>query len=105
MSISKKQTRAAFRKSVFDRDNHCCAVCGAVGELDAHHIIDRNEMPNGGYVQENGISLCPDCHWKAEQLHCTGTAVEGFAPDDLYKIIGSHKALAVRKSEKLNKKH
>lgn len=27
-------------------------------DLDAHHITDRNEMPNGGYVPENGISLC-----------------------------------------------
>jgi hypothetical protein len=58
-------------------------------ELDAHHITDRNLMPHGGYVAENGISLCAGCHQLAEVYHSTGIAAEGFHPDDLYRIIGS----------------
>jgi hypothetical protein len=59
-------------------------------------------MPNGGYVKENGISLCPDCHQKAEVYHSTGTALEGFAPDDLYKKINSSYEKAVEASNKLS---
>ena len=58
-------------------------------------------MPNGGYVKENGISLCPGCHEKAEVFHETGTALPGWAPDDLYRKIGSNHASAVRAAEKL----
>jgi hypothetical protein len=70
-------------------------------ELDAHHITDRTLMPNGGYVKENGISLCPTCHEKAEVFHSTGTALEGWAPEDLYKKVGSSYELAVEASERL----
>ena len=66
--------------------------------MDAHHITDRDEMPNGGYVPENGISLCPQCHEKAEVFHRTGTALPGFAPAELYARIGSSPALALRAS-------
>lgn len=58
-------------------------------------------MFNGGYVKENGISLCPECHIKAELFHSTGSAPEGFMPNDLYRLIGSDHASAVRASEKL----
>jgi 5-methylcytosine-specific restriction endonuclease McrA len=88
MSRSKKQIRADFRAAVFGRDNHRCVMCGKPA-VDAHHITDRNEMPAGGYVKENGVSLCEDCHLLAEQFHSTGTAAEGFAPEDLYHKIGS----------------
>ena len=55
----------------------------------------------GGYVKENGISLCPDCHQKAEVFHSTGTPVEGYSPDDLYKKINSSYEKAVEASNKL----
>jgi hypothetical protein len=97
----KKKIRDAFRNNVFRRDRHKCVMCGKPA-VDAHHITDRNDMPWGGYVIENGISLCSDCHIKAEQLHATGVAYEGYAPDDLYKRISSSKELAVKKSEGLN---
>ena len=110
MSQNKKQVRAGFRAAVFTRDRFRCRGCGyqsspatAVEELDAHHITDRNEMPNGGYVPENGISLCKtgnDCHRQAEEFHATGTAAPGFGPADLYNIIGSSHERAVRASER-----
>jgi predicted restriction endonuclease len=102
MSSGKKRTRQQFRDAVFGRDGHKCRVCGdATSQLDAHHITDRNLMPNGGYCAPNGISLCPLCHEKAEAFHSTGTAMVGFAPDDLYQLIGSSHVQAVAASERL----
>lgn len=100
----KKDVRAAFRAAVFTRDKWRCRACGAPGtadSLDAHHIIDRHVMPHGGYVEENGISLCPGCHEKAEALHATETAKPGYAPADLFALIGSNPELARKASERL----
>lgn len=105
--MNKKQIRAAFREAVFERDGHACAVCGkADGKLDAHHIIDRHDMPNGGYVAANGITLCAgddqdNCHWKAEQWHATGRALPGYAPEELFARIGSSLDAALAASEAL----
>ena len=106
MSSEKKLVRERFRNEVFDRDSNKCRVCGwslQTNEvhLDAHHITDRSLMPNGGYVKENGISLCPACHERAEEFHSTGTARPGFAPEDLYGLIGSSYERALRASERL----
>lgn len=94
----KKEIRADFRCAVFTRANYCCEYCGKKGfdrqignhhstgervPLDAHHIQNRNLFLNGGYVKENGISLCDACHLKAEQL------ILGFLAEDLYPKIGS----------------
>lgn len=105
----KKVIRKLFRDACYKRDGFRCAVCGmksskdkAQEELDAHHITDRHEMPNGGYVKENGISLCPECHEKAEEFHKTGKAVEGYSPDDLYKKINSSYEKAVEASKELD---
>ena len=106
MSSDKKKTRAAFRDAVFKRDNNRCRVCGwcafnAEHSLDAHHITDRNLMPNGGYVKENGVALCPACHEKAEVFHSTGVALPNFSPDELYTLIGSSSESATEASKKL----
>jgi 5-methylcytosine-specific restriction endonuclease McrA len=106
MSSDKKRIRQQFRDSVFDRDGNRCRVCGwsvqtAELQLDAHHITDRNLMPNGGYVAANGISLCPSCHQKAEAFHDTGTALPGWSPEDLYQRIGSSRERAEHDAERL----
>ena len=108
VSSDKKLTRQRFRDSVFARDGHRCKVCGwslqtAEVHLDAHHITDRTLMPNGGYVKENGITLCPAHHELAEVFHSTGVAHPGFSPDDLYARIGSSHELAVKASERLGR--
>ena len=122
----KKEIRRKFKEDVFKRDKYTCVACSfkyteeeSEKYLDAHHITDRNEMFNGGYVKENGISLCKyaqpnkmeltsnseegSCHMKAEKFHISGGEEweEGMHPDDLYKLIGSSKELAVEKSEKI----
>lgn len=89
--MNKKQKRNLFRDGVFERDNHKCKMCGKKENLDAHHITDRKELPNGGYVLSNGISVCDICHLKSEQYHMSFGKhhIEGFHPNDLYKKINS----------------
>lgn len=108
MGAEKKLIRKNFRDSCYKRDKYSCAKCGlksspekAEQDLDAHHIQDRTLMPNGGYVKENGISLCGPCHEKAEHFHSTGTALPGYSVDELYQCINSSYEQAVRASEKL----
>ena len=99
MSGDKKKTRQRFRTRVFERDGHVCRVCRKPSEaMDAHHITDRNLLPHGGYVPENGISLCPPCHVLAEVFHGTGTAAPGYSPEELYRLIGSDVERARRAS-------
>lgn len=117
----KQLVRAAFRSAVFERDRYRCVACGKPGRdrqggdghavyhrnatdaslvrLDAHHVTDRSGLPNGGYVRENGITLCDDgCHRLAEVFHRTGTPHPGFSPADLYARIGSSYEDALRAS-------
>lgn len=102
---NKKKIREEFREAVFKRDGYKCRFCSRTENLDAHHITDRHEMPNGGYVKENGITLCQEEHHPlAEVYHSTGTAAPGFSPDDLYKKIYSSHAKAVEASENLSRK-
>lgn len=109
MSNQKKKIREAFRKAVFKRDDNKCKICGisgAVCALDAHHIIPREVMPNGGYVKENGITLCDQpegCHEKAEAhlAHKDIETIYGF--ENLYKLIGSDIKRAWNKSLELEK--
>ncbi len=111
MSQKKKLIRDKFRAAVFKRDDNKCRVCGRAVECDAHHITDRNEMPHGGYVAENGISLCcvangnqVSCHEKAEVYHSSLKLTHeiGFLPNDLYNLIGSSYEKAVEASKKLS---
>ena len=100
----KQQIRENFRNAVFERDGHKCRMCGRSSEkLDAHHIQDRTEMPNGGYVKENGITLCPECHMDAERFHISAGRewVHTMHPDDLYRKIESSHEVAIKASEKL----
>jgi len=92
MSENKKNIRNKFRMEVFKRDKSRCRVCHwnqDITKLDAHHIISRDLLPDGGYVKENGIALCPNCHLLAERFHATGVAEPGYSIDDLYALINS----------------
>lgn len=96
----KQAIRQQFRDTVFLRDGHKCVFCNVKQDLDAHHITDRNLMPNGGYVKENGITLCAEHHIQAERYHITGGSEwsAGMHPDDLYRKINSSYQKAVDKS-------
>ena len=111
MSNKKKEIREKFRNAVFTRDSFTCRACNrndiSVDRLDAHHIHPRVLMPNGGY----GISLCEICHIKAEALlnyvqygiSCENIddIEDKYLPNELYKLIGSSKELALEASKKL----
>lgn len=60
-------------------------------------------MPNGGYVLENGIAVCPDCHEQAEEWWQNDyeEGPEGFSREDLYDMIGSSLEEATAASERL----
>lgn len=101
MAKQKKLIRKNFRDSVFKRDGYQCVFCEVTTDLDAHHITDRTEIVNGGYVPENGITVCQTHHLICEQFHITGTSVLGFSPENLYNKIGSSYEKAVAASEGL----
>lgn len=94
--MKKKQAvRKAFRDACLKRDGYKCMTCGHTDfdeMLEVHHITDRNELTEEfKYVQDNGITVCNPCHQKAEQFHITGGKewVEGYHPNELYKLIKS----------------
>lgn len=64
-------SRDQFRAAVKLRDNYCCVICGKKESnecnIDAHHILERRLWANGGYIINNGVSLCHDHHILAEQ--------------------------------------
>jgi hypothetical protein len=64
--MSKLLTRDEFRRAVFARDNNLCVVCKEPADA-AHHIIERRLFVDGGYYLDNGASLCPACHIRAEE--------------------------------------
>lgn len=111
----KKKIRASFRLAVFTRDGYKCRVCGEAGNdetLDPHHITPREQMPNGGYVAANGITLCKKpggCHEQAEaflQRHQPLPGVDLLVvslvgPGTLYRLIGSSYTQAVEAAERL----
>ena len=129
-TMSKKEIRHKFRTDVFKRDNYTCQICGygpfkiePENIFDAHHITDRSLMPNGGYVKENGITLCKDarpnlkallngkqdefhiisCHMRCEKYHISEGEnwEDGLHPNDLYNKINSTLELAIEKSKQL----
>lgn len=95
MKAQLREWRKEFRRRVLERDK-ACVMCGwseDIDKLDPHHITDRNEMPNGGYAPENGITLCPVCHRSAE--------FGIYSPEELYRKIGSSKEKAVEAARQL----
>lgn len=69
--MSKQEIREEFRKIVYGRDSHTCVVPGC-GEpaVDAHHIMERSLWKElfelGGYLPDNGVSVCAMHHLHAE---------------------------------------
>lgn len=99
MSEKKKRIRENFRNSVFERDGYKCVFCDITNDLDAHHITDRNELPNGGYVKSNGITLCQEHHDLVEDWHRYGDVTdEKYHPKNLYHMINSSYEQAYRDS-------
>lgn len=75
--------RAKFREEVFARDGSMCVVPGCKRHAaDAHHIIERalwkDPSELGGYMKDNGASLCELHHMDAEQGFLSPTALRRY---------------------------
>lgn len=62
--LRKRNNYKLWRKSVYDRDNYECQICGESksGELQAHHIRKFSDFPEQRTNILNGITLCKKCH-------------------------------------------
>lgn len=58
-----KEVRA-WRKQVLVRDNHKCAECESVENLEVHHIAHWALFPEMRLIEDNGTTLCNECHAK-----------------------------------------
>lgn len=56
----------AWRTRVLKRDGFTCVKCGSHENLQVHHLWGYNENPELAIVDDNGVTLCKDCH---EQYH------------------------------------
>lgn len=62
-----EQGRKKFRETVFDRDDNQCVVPWCEQDADdAHHIVERSLWSDGGYIPNNGVSVCNHHHQYAE---------------------------------------
>ena len=63
--IRKSVVYYNWRKSVFERDNFTCVLCGVRGEyLNADHIKPFSLFPELRFAIDNGRTLCVPCHKK-----------------------------------------
>lgn len=65
-----KQTKAtsipkSVKCNVFKRDGYCCILCGSPQGQPNAHYIPRSQGGLG--IEENIITLCPDCHREYDQ--------------------------------------
>lgn len=52
-----------FSRSVMERDNYTCQVCGKTHcALAAHHLNGFNWDIENRFNPDNGVTLCYDCH-------------------------------------------
>jgi hypothetical protein len=53
-----------WRKACLDRDSHRCVRCGAVKNLHVHHICGWAGFSELRIEEDNGETLCGNCHSK-----------------------------------------
>jgi 5-methylcytosine-specific restriction endonuclease McrA len=62
-SVSYQQ----LRKQILQRDGWRCQSCGAMSNLEVHHMQYRSH--SGEEVEDNLISLCTRCHVRLHRLN------------------------------------
>lgn len=60
-----KQTKATdipytVKLKVWDRDSHCCIICGSPNAAPNAHYIRRSQGGLG--IEQNVVTLCQKCH-------------------------------------------
>lgn len=66
MKIRKSYEYKAWRKSVYQRDNYTCVLCGSTDRLEADHIKPFSAYPELRFETKNGRLLCHNCHIKTD---------------------------------------
>lgn len=63
-----------FRRKCFERDNYTCQCCGdnKGGNLNVHHLNGYNWDLKNRATQENGITLCEECHKEFHKIYGYG---------------------------------
>jgi len=56
---------AKVKKEVWERDNHCCIICGSHHAAPNSHYIKRSQMGLG--IPENIGTMCLPCHIAYDQ--------------------------------------
>jgi 5-methylcytosine-specific restriction endonuclease McrA len=59
-------TLSLWSNFIRSRDGDRCVSCGAIEQLQAHHLFRRTLLPHAQFELGNGITLCRDCH---QRLH------------------------------------
>ena len=67
-----KQTKATsipinVKIKVWDRDSHCCIICGSPDASPNAHYIRRSQGGLG--IEQNVVTLCPRCHDRFDNGH------------------------------------
>ena len=67
MHRSTKSTaiQKGVKETVFLRDDCRCVLCGSPWGIPNAHVISRGQMGMG--VEENIVTLCPECHRAYDQ--------------------------------------
>ena len=55
-------------RTIFERDNFQCKICGNNKDLNAHHIYPIGYFPDLILEINNGITLCKECHYKTYNI-------------------------------------
>lgn len=62
-----------WAKMIKARDNYVCQVCAKFyGTLHSHHLQSYDAHPDERYLEENGITLCVDCHNAFHDVYSRG---------------------------------
>jgi len=56
-----------LRRAILKRDGWRCQFCGAMTNLEVHHLQFRSH--SGEDTEENLITICQDCHSRVHEGH------------------------------------
>lgn len=70
MTLKSKRAKACdipvkVKEAVWERDCHCCIICGRSEAMPNAHYIPRAQGGLG--IVQNIVTLCAKCHWRYDQ--------------------------------------